>query len=76
MTAPDGYARRERDRRRNPREIPGHGEPRRERWDVEHVTEHERLDLRVELEGATWYRGMLAVRVCLQPRARVHWSEY
>eukprot|EP00966_Prymnesium_polylepis_P053037 1227767-Prymnesium_polylepis.1 len=23
----DGYAHRERDRRRNPREIPGHGEP-------------------------------------------------
>mmetsp|Transcript_35623 Transcript_35623/g.93584 ORF Transcript_35623/g.93584 Transcript_35623/m.93584 type:complete len:124 (-) Transcript_35623:322-693(-) len=39
LTAPDGYARRERDRRRNPRAMPGHGEPRRERWDVEHVRE-------------------------------------
>ena len=39
LTAPDSYARRERDRRRNPRAMPGHGEPRRERWDVEHVRE-------------------------------------
>jgi hypothetical protein len=29
LTAPDGYARRERDRRRNPRAMPGHREPRR-----------------------------------------------